>query len=336
MKYNDNGTFKDIYVKASDTLPIGSIVEFDGTEIPDGWESAGTGKIKKIETSFGVLGKVLNSKSNSQSDTYSCEMIHKEIENPDRVVYANDFKCKNLLNQNIQTQTKNGITFTVNNDKSITINGTASSETYFNLNNEINSATQLESGKTYTLSIGVNMPSSIRFKLRRYSVTQDIISIDIGSSSKTYTAIADETTFAYVQVQNGQTINNLTIYPQIELGDTATEYVEHIEYGYSKMDYVASNYIVSGTTLAAQYSSIKKRGDYVSIQLTVTSNLSNSSKVLENLPVEIRPTSQVWGYIMSSNGGNWVGRAFINTNGELYVLMPQANTSTFIKIDYII
>lgn len=36
MKYNDNGEFKPIYVKASDTLPIGAIVEFDGTEIPDG------------------------------------------------------------------------------------------------------------------------------------------------------------------------------------------------------------------------------------------------------------------------------------------------------------
>lgn len=40
MKYRDpdTGELKDIYVKASDTLPIGTVVEYDGTEIPDNWE----------------------------------------------------------------------------------------------------------------------------------------------------------------------------------------------------------------------------------------------------------------------------------------------------------
>lgn len=38
MKYNDNGTIKEITVKASDTLPIGTIVEFDGDTIPAGYE----------------------------------------------------------------------------------------------------------------------------------------------------------------------------------------------------------------------------------------------------------------------------------------------------------
>lgn len=38
MKYNDNGTVKEIVVKSGDTLPIGTIVEFDGNTIPDGYE----------------------------------------------------------------------------------------------------------------------------------------------------------------------------------------------------------------------------------------------------------------------------------------------------------
>lgn len=37
MKYNDNGTYKDIYVKTFDTLPIGAIVEYSGSTIPSGW-----------------------------------------------------------------------------------------------------------------------------------------------------------------------------------------------------------------------------------------------------------------------------------------------------------
>lgn len=41
MKYRDpiTGELKDVYVKASDTLPIGSTIEIpDDMSIPDGWE----------------------------------------------------------------------------------------------------------------------------------------------------------------------------------------------------------------------------------------------------------------------------------------------------------
>ena len=38
MKYNDNGEWKDIIVKATDTLPVGTEVDYNGTDVPDGWE----------------------------------------------------------------------------------------------------------------------------------------------------------------------------------------------------------------------------------------------------------------------------------------------------------
>lgn len=40
MKYNDNGIWKDLTVKVSDTLPIGTELDFDGevSDIPDGWQ----------------------------------------------------------------------------------------------------------------------------------------------------------------------------------------------------------------------------------------------------------------------------------------------------------
>lgn len=37
MKYNDNGEYKEIVVKANDTLPVGTEVDFDGNEVPSGW-----------------------------------------------------------------------------------------------------------------------------------------------------------------------------------------------------------------------------------------------------------------------------------------------------------
>lgn len=42
MKYRNpnTGELKDIYVKASDTLPIGTIVDYEGDTVPDGYEKA--------------------------------------------------------------------------------------------------------------------------------------------------------------------------------------------------------------------------------------------------------------------------------------------------------
>ena len=37
MKYNDNGTYKDIYVKTFDTLPVGTEVDYDGERVPRGY-----------------------------------------------------------------------------------------------------------------------------------------------------------------------------------------------------------------------------------------------------------------------------------------------------------
>ena len=40
MKYKENGQFKPIYVKALDSMPVGTEVDFDGqvADIPTGWE----------------------------------------------------------------------------------------------------------------------------------------------------------------------------------------------------------------------------------------------------------------------------------------------------------
>lgn len=37
MKYNDNGEIKEIKVKVLDTVPVGSIMDYDGDTIPSGW-----------------------------------------------------------------------------------------------------------------------------------------------------------------------------------------------------------------------------------------------------------------------------------------------------------
>lgn len=40
MKFRDpeTGEFKELYTKAADTLPVGTVVDYDGDEVPAGWE----------------------------------------------------------------------------------------------------------------------------------------------------------------------------------------------------------------------------------------------------------------------------------------------------------
>lgn len=55
MKYKDpaTGQLKELSLKAADTLPIGTIVDYDGETVPDGWEKYGTEDYSTEETFTG-------------------------------------------------------------------------------------------------------------------------------------------------------------------------------------------------------------------------------------------------------------------------------------------
>lgn len=50
MKYNDNGEYKDIYIKTFDTLPVGTEVDYDGETVPDGWSEIQDYSTSEIDT----------------------------------------------------------------------------------------------------------------------------------------------------------------------------------------------------------------------------------------------------------------------------------------------
>ena len=70
MKYNDNGTIKDIVIKAGDTLPVGTIVEYDGETIPSGWEEVEDTR-DDYSTEEQIVGKWLNGKSIYRRTVYT-------------------------------------------------------------------------------------------------------------------------------------------------------------------------------------------------------------------------------------------------------------------------
>lgn len=121
------------------------------------------------------------------------------------------------------TQTQNGVTFTDNGDGSITVNGTATATAYFSLS----SNKALPTGK-YVL--GKSMDNILlyvdkyldnAFYQRLATSTETIKELIFNVSEE------DAQKYTYksgIQINKGNTEDNVTIYPQLELGDSATPY----------------------------------------------------------------------------------------------------------------
>ena len=62
MKYNDNGTYKDIYVKTFDTLPIGAELDYDGERVPSGYVQVEAYKILGTTTNSNETITLTNDK----------------------------------------------------------------------------------------------------------------------------------------------------------------------------------------------------------------------------------------------------------------------------------
>lgn len=123
---------------------------------------------------------------------------------------------KNLISYpyNVTTSEKNGIIFTDNGDGTITLNGTATSNTAFKLKDYT-----FKKGNTYTLS-GCHTSGGVNKYLLH---AQDPITFD-GGNGATFSFDEDATKTIQCLVYSGVTINNLTFKPQLEISDIATEY----------------------------------------------------------------------------------------------------------------
>ena len=135
------------------------------------------------------------------------------------------FSGKNLLPYPYfdTTKTYNGLTYTDNGNGAITVKGTAegSSNFYFSKNSI---TANLVDGETYTFSIAgaeqkgflsiVNESGTRKWFKTPYTIMWNSVYYENGPSF-------------YVQFENGENVNTV-IYPQIELGTTATEYEPYV------------------------------------------------------------------------------------------------------------
>lgn len=132
---------------------------------------------------------------------------------------------KNLINNakwdGASPFTTNGVTFTANDDGSVTANGTATGglASYYN-------RTLLKSAanKTFTIS-GITGGSSTTYRIRVSRIGKAYT--DLYDGYKTFTPDGN-IEMVILSISEGVTVNNLVFKPQLELSTTATSYTPHI------------------------------------------------------------------------------------------------------------
>ena len=121
-------------------------------------------------------------------------------------------QCKNLLKNNAVTQTINGVTFTVNSDGSVTVNGTnTSSSTGANL--EICSFKNYGTGK---LTASLNSTDS---NLYMSVFNKSWIGIGFVCDEEITWDNGNKERLVRLVVKPGATINNVTVYPMLRYAD---------------------------------------------------------------------------------------------------------------------
>lgn len=114
---------------------------------------------------------------------------------------------KNLLQNTATSQTKNGVTFTVNEDGSVTCNGTASKATWFTVNRSFD----YYAPEGRIASIGNNGSMSTFY--------MNISYIGNVTTSLNYSSTTHQNVYVQLVIAAGYTCDNLTFYPMIRKAD---------------------------------------------------------------------------------------------------------------------
>lgn len=196
--YTTTTTAEKLFIK---TITVDTDVTFNRISIQNA--QVGTYIIKEIMILKGTYTEETLPAYEQYGSTPSIE-LESPIEN---------VKAWNSINNVAQSTSNNGINFTVNEDKSITLNGTATSQAYIcltNTNNNINNYT--------------NKILTLKNKYYIDSLESNRISYGFRDTSGNYkslaTLIGKDIGLIYINVEQGASFNNYTIYPMLINGSS--------------------------------------------------------------------------------------------------------------------
>lgn len=152
---------------------------------------------------------------------------------PDNPSEIQNVGYQNLLNLYISgSSSSSGIDYTVNSDKSITLNGTATSTFYLSLNLQSGYYGHFKNGNIYTSCLK-GCQDKVRMVTRYVESASVFLSTSFNEeyNTQTYTGVTDKDCFTYITIASGTKVENLTVYPMITEGNTIYSYIPYGKYG---------------------------------------------------------------------------------------------------------
>ena len=136
---------------------------------------------------------------------------------------------KNLIEPRMPTVTYNGVTCTNNGDGSFTLNGTATATATWRIEQSTGGGHDnlKPLNGTYTLSCK-GVQAGVSLVVTQYNVWQIIGIVQNNETPSTFTTNLNDT-LVYIAVTNGTTVNNVTIYPQLEKGSIASSFAPYFD-----------------------------------------------------------------------------------------------------------
>ena len=213
--------------------------------------------IKKGVNIFGVDGsysdlnfKVVGGTSEPSNPSENTIWVDTNIGITD-YQFSAEYQGKNLLENTAVNGTHNGLTFTVNNDGSVTVNGTANAEMYYKFGamlyehivGTVFSGCTGGSGNTF--QINVSYYNSSHEWINGFNVTDGSVKF-IEDANAVYVSV-------FANIISGYTANNITFYPMVRLASETDDTYE--PYGGAKEGFV---WISTGESSPGAFNALKK------------------------------------------------------------------------------
>lgn len=175
--------------------------------------------IEDLGASSSVNQDTINSSLNNQTNEINNSITNSENNIKDGIKegFENCRDSYNLLHLQYTpgySFISNGITYLVNEDLSITINGTATANSFFNLNNSDGYYLTLKSGTKYTLYSFVEL-TGLSLNLRPKNVGNILLYVGGNVTKSSFTSSYSGDSLVYLKIVKDTVVNNVTIYPML-------------------------------------------------------------------------------------------------------------------------
>ena len=252
--------------------------------------------------------------------------------------------CVNLLPNYGTSKTDNGITFTVNDDGTVTANGTATADAQIVIFDHINNG-RLQNDFKYGLPLKMSgCPSggsADTYAVGWYRYDNDHNASDFGDGSDTFTVI-DPSEFTgnysnvYIRIKNGTTVNNLVFKPMITLADVPnSDYDHYVPYSMNNTElterasvsHVADNTTTSQCVWNNHICHVALR--FIDLDITTANTWVKVGELPDGVPLpdEVVPLVMC-PYPYTSDHPCYVGRIAKNGNVDIYTNSSITNAIT--------